>query len=119
MNRTDAIIISDLEVRYRVGVTAEERAQPQRLLITVEFDFDFAPAAAWDDLRRTIDYYAVCQRLLKLGDAREWKLIETVAVDVASTVLSEFGPSGVTVEVKKFVIPEANHVSVRVSRRRT
>lgn len=118
MNHIDTIIISDLAVQYHVGVTAEERAQLQRLLVSVEIDYDFSGAAAWDDLRRTIDYYAVAQRLLHLGDGREWKLIETVAVDVASAILSEFGPVGVRVEVKKFAIPEAAHTAVRVARRR-
>jgi dihydroneopterin aldolase len=31
-------------------------------------------------------------------------LIETLAADIASTVLEEFKPRSVTVEVKKFVI---------------
>ncbi len=31
-------------------------------------------------------------------------------------ILCEFKPSRVTVEVKKFVIPQASHVSVRVTR---
>ena len=42
----DRIIISELEVFYRVGVTEQERSQPQRLLLTVEMALDFAAAAA-------------------------------------------------------------------------
>src|SRR5580692_2910032 len=106
------ITIVDLEVYYCVGVSDEERAQPQRLLLTVELFFDFSGAAAGDRLIRTIDYYEVSQRLLGFGEGRSWKLIEKVAVNVAEMVIGEFKPQGVTVEVKKFVIPQARHVSV-------
>lgn len=112
----DTITIKDLEVFYCVGVPDEERAKPQRLLLTVEMDHDFHSAATEDDLGDTIDYFAVSQRLLKFGDGVHWRLIETLAVDIAQMVLEEFGPRNVTVEVKKFIIPQAQHVSVRVVR---
>lgn len=105
------ITIADLEVHYCVGVTDEERAQPQRLLLTVELFFDYSGAAAGDRLNRTIDYFAVSQRLLKFGENRSWKLIERVAVNVADLILAEFKPQEVTVEVKKFAIPQARYVS--------
>jgi len=110
------ISIVDLEVFYRVGVPDAERAQPQRLLLTVEMEFDFSKAAKTDSIADTIDYFAVSQLLLKFGEGREWKLIEKLAADIADAILSEFKPQSVTVEVKKFVIPQARHVSVRLTR---
>jgi FolB domain-containing protein len=112
----DKIIIKDLEVFYQVGVPDEERARPQRLLVTVEMTRDVRAAAAADDLTETIDYYAVTRRLLKFGDGRSWKLIEKVASDIAGMVFKEFAPDGITVEIRKFVIPEARHVSVQLTR---
>ena len=105
------ITIADLEVYYCVGVPDEERAQPQRLLLTVEMFFDYSGAAAGDRLIRTIDYFAVSQHLLNFGEGRSWKLIEKVAVNVAEMVLAEFKPQAVTGEVKKFAIPQARHVT--------
>ena len=112
----DTITITDLEVFYCIGVPDEERAKPQRLLLTVEMEHDFHTAATEDELGGTIDYYAVAQRLRSFGDGVHWKLIETLAVGVAQMILEDFKPRSVTVEVKKFIIPEARHVSVRVSR---
>lgn len=112
----DTIIIHELEVFYRVGVPDEERADAQRLLLTVEMRKDFTAAAKDDDLAATIDYYAVSRKLLKLGDGRTWKLIETLACDIAQIILSEHGAASVTVEVKKFILPEARHVAVRITR---
>ena len=113
---SDVICIRDLEVFYRVGVPDEERVQPQRLLVTIEIQMDISGAVQSDNLSKTIDYFAVTQRLLEFGEGREWKLIETLASEIAACVRGEFGATGATVEVKKFVIPEALWVSVRVTR---
>jgi FolB domain-containing protein len=112
------IKIVDLEVAYCVGVTDAERAAPQRLLLTVDMTFDFSAAAVSDRLNHTIDYFAVSQQLLGYGNGRSWKLIEKLAVNLADMILSSYRPEEVTVEVKKFVIPQAAYVSVVHSVRR-
>jgi len=112
----DKIRITDLEVSYQVGVTEEERAKPQRLLLSIEMDHDFTLAISRDNLAETIDYSAVSQRRLRCGDGCHWQLIETLAADIAAMILDEFSPKSVCVEVKKFVVPQAAHVSVTVRR---
>ena len=110
------ITIVDLEVFLHVGVPDEERAKPQRLLLTVDMEFDFSVAAISDRVTKTIDYFAVAQFLLKYGEGRSWKLIEKLASDVADEVLGQFQPQAVMVEVKKFPIPQASYVSVSLTR---
>ena len=107
------IKLVDLEVFCRVGVPDAERAVPQRLLLTVEMEQDFTSPAAGDDLEKTVDYFAVSQDLLQFGESRSWKLIEKLAVDISEHVLRRFHPESVTVEVKKFIIPQARWVSVK------
>ena len=73
----DLITISELEVSYCVGVTDEERATPQRLLLSIELLHDFAIAASRDDLWYSIDYQHVSNRLLALGekpDGADWMI---------------------------------------------
>ena len=113
------ISIVDLEVFYRVGVPDEERAKPQKLLLTVEMESDFSAAAKSDSIVDTIDYFAVSQRLLKFGDGKSWKLIEKLAADIADTILTEFNPTAVTVEVKKFIVPQARYIAVNLTRQRS
>ncbi len=114
VNRMDCIVIKDLSVHYHVGVPDEERAQPQRLALTIEMEHDFSGIG--DALDRTIDYYAVSRRLLDFGNGRSWKLIETLAVEIAEMILREFKARRVTVEVKKFILPETEYVAVHVIR---
>ena len=66
----DQITIEDLEVRFHVGVPDEERAEPQRLLITIGMNLDLGPSGANDNLAETIDYHAVYQSVKALGQAR-------------------------------------------------
>lgn len=110
------ISIVDLEVHYRVGVPDQERAKPQRLLLSVEMEFDFSKAAETDSIEFTIDYFAVSQSLLKFGDGKSWKLIEKLGADICKMILATFKPAKVSVKVKKFVIPQSRYVSVTVAK---
>jgi 7,8-dihydroneopterin aldolase/epimerase/oxygenase len=106
------ITIVDLEVFWRVGVTEEERANPQRLLVTVDMSLDFSSAAMSDRIEKTINYQEVADGLLKFGEGRSWKLLEKLVTNIEDWVVDEFKPQGVMVEVKKFCIPQARFVSV-------
>ena len=106
------ITIVDLEVYYCVGVTDEERAKPQRLLLTVDMSLDFSSAAVSDRIERTINYQRLADELLKFGEGRSWKLLEKLVANIAESVMTEYHPQSVLVEAKKFSIPQARFVSV-------
>lgn len=112
------ISIVDLEVFYCVGVTDEERSKPQRLLLTVDMNYDFAAASVSDRIEKTINYQAVAEELLKFGEGRSWKLLEKLVANLADVVLNKYRPQSVLVEAKKFVIPQARYVAVSLTRAR-
>ncbi len=115
----DQIIIQELEVAYRVGVSEDERATPQRLMLNLELQTDFSSAGTSDRLEHTIDYFQVTRRLLAFGEGRSWRLLEKLAEDVANLILTEFQADSVMVEVRKFIIHEARYVAVRIHRGRS
>lgn len=108
----------DLEVNYCVGVTDQERAHPQRLLLTIEVTLDFTAAAMTDRVEKTVNYQRVSDDLLQFGQGRSWKLLEKLVSNLADRILAEYEPDSVYVEAKKFVIPQAKYVSVSTSRAR-
>jgi 7,8-dihydroneopterin aldolase/epimerase/oxygenase len=110
------IAIVDLEVNYHIGVTDAERAQPQRLLITVELNFDFSSAVRSDRVEKTINYQNVADDLLRFGEGRSWKLLERLVTNIADEILNKYKPQSLAVEVKKFIIPQARYVSASVAR---
>jgi len=112
------IIISDLEVSYCIGITDEERAKPQRLLVTVDFTFDFSSASVSDRIEKTINYADVAQELIRYGDNRNWKLLERLVANMSDHIMAKYKPQSLTLEIKKFTIPQARYVSVSLTRTR-
>lgn len=112
------ISIVDLEVFFSVGVSDEERAKPQRLLLTVDLNVDFSSASISDRIEKTIDYHQVVDDLLRFGDNRNWKLLEKLVANVADLIMIKYKPQSVQVEAKKFVIPQARYISVSLTRSR-
>jgi dihydroneopterin aldolase len=116
---SDLIRIVDLEVRTRIGVPEEERAEPQRLLVSLEMEVaGVAAAARTDDVGQTVDYGVVAERVRTFAQARVRKLVETLASELAEEILREFAVQRVRVEVKKFILPDTAHVAIEVERAR-
>jgi 7,8-dihydroneopterin aldolase/epimerase/oxygenase len=112
----DTILIKELEVWYRVGVPDLERAEPQRLLIDIGIEHPFDAAASGDDLEQTVDYSAVCRQLVSFGEGRSWRLLETLSVEIAETLIRNYRIRAVTLEIRKFILPETRYVGVRIRR---
>jgi dihydroneopterin aldolase len=115
---SDLIRIVDLEVASRIGVSDEERARPQRLLVTLEMRVDdFAKAAKEDDLSLTVDYADVAEYVRNFATERPRKLVETFAEDLAEGLLGAFLIKRLRIEVKKYVLPNTRHVAVEIERK--
>lgn len=112
------ISMVDLELHYRIGVSKAERAWPQRLLVTIDMEFDVSKASKSDDIRDTINYFDVAQMLFKWGKRRQWNLIEKLADEIAGLILKEFPPESVTIELKKFPLPESKYISLTLTKHR-
>jgi dihydroneopterin aldolase len=112
----DKIHICELEIFARVGVSDEERAEPQRLTLNISL----WPRASFrdlaDDVSRTIDYSVVCAESRRVAGARANKLIETLADQIADHLLRTFPTRQVSVELRKFALPDAQYAAVIVNR---
>ena len=116
---SDLIRLVDLEAWSTLGVPEAERARPQRLLITVEMRTDAAKAAATDDLASTVNYDAVAQYICHFAGERPRHLLETFAEDLARDLLGAFPIQKLKLKVKKFVLPDTDHVSIEIERKAT
>ena len=113
----DITEIQGLQVAAKVGVPDLERHIPQRLEVHLTLTCDFRDLA--DDLARTADYTAVCDRVRRECAAREFRLIESLADHLAASILAAFPSTAeVALTVRKFVVPATQHVAVKVTRRR-
>ena len=119
MENERIISIRGLEVRARVGVPDEERAAPQRLLIDLKFTALAQPEKLNDDIALTVDYNTVSLRVAEMAGDHPVKLIETLADEIAETLLSEFGLRWIEITIRKFILPQTEWVAVSVRRLKT
>jgi len=112
----DTIRIHRLRAVTHVGVPDAERANAQEVEICLRLVPKIPLVGLDDQLGKTIDYYVVSQSVLKLAVTGERKLIETLADDLARMLLDEFPLAEVGVEVRKFILPETDYVSVELNR---
>ena len=116
MNPHDEIHISALRLSTHIGVPDAERAASQLLEADVTLRIARSFEEMKDELAATIDYAAVAARLQELAAERPRRLIETLAAEMAACALDEFGAAGVTIELRKHILPDTNHVAVRLVR---
>lgn len=114
----DAIRIEQLEVFARIGVPDDERSAPQRLVFNITFWPAHNGPALGDDIARTVNYAAVCAETKSFVQSRSDRLIETLADALANHLLAAFEIQRITIELRKFVLPEVDYVSVTVTRER-
>lgn len=116
----DQVTIRDLRVKARVGVTEDERARAQVLIINITIDADLSGAVQNDELSSTIDYSRVVEDVAEFVRSSETKLLETLGGGIVDRISKMKGVDGVTVEVLKESAPtseEVGPVGVRISKR--
>jgi len=112
----DEIHIEQLEVSTRIGVQEEERAASQRVTISISF-WPYQQTRDLDDnIQQTVNYSAVADETKSFVSDQSTSLIETLAHLLATHLLKSFPIQKVTVELKKFPLEDAKHVSVIVTR---
>lgn len=104
----------ELKISCHLGVPERERRRPQKLLCTAVFPVpSLSRAAADDDLHQTIDYHALSKVLRSEARRIPRKLLERLATDLARTACQRFRLPWIELELKKFILPETRHVSLR------
>ncbi len=112
----DKILIKGLESFACVGVPAEERKHPQRILMDLEMELDLEKAGRLDDVAHTLDYARVVEEIQVFLQGRSFRLVEALAHQVAHRVMDRFSPERVRLRVRKFSVPGTQSVGVEVAR---
>jgi FolB domain-containing protein len=114
----DKITLLGVECKVKLGVPAEERAKRQKVLIDVIMEADCSAAAAQDDFRKAVDYWAIEKLVRETAERGERRLAERLAEDVAAAVLTKVSAVTVKVRKKPYVMPKTAEVIVEIARRR-
>ncbi len=97
----DKIFLNELKVDTVIGLWEWERRIRQTVVIDLEMSADIAKAAATDDVADTLNYKCVAKRVQEFVAGSSFKLVETLAENIASIVCDEFDVAWVRVRVNK------------------
>jgi dihydroneopterin aldolase len=111
LDRLDKISIQGINVLGHHGVDEAERKVGQRLIIDVDLYADLSGAIADDDIRKTVNYEAVCSLVERVAGEEEFLLLESLAADIADNILEKFHAPAAVVRVKKVNLPIATRVA--------
>ena len=110
----------DLKLSCHLGVPEAERHKKQTVLCTIIFPVPaMARASAGDDLKKTVNYHSLSKILQLEARRTPRKLLERLATDLARVALRHFRIPWIELELKKFILPQTRHVSLRVRFTRT
>jgi dihydroneopterin aldolase len=98
---TDEILLEGMRFYAYHGVNPEERALGQRFTVDVVLAVDLRRAGQSDNLAHTVSYSTVYKVVRRIVEGEPRQLIEAVAEEIASVVLTEFPPvEHITVTVR-------------------
>lgn len=116
----DRIYIRDLQLRCVIGVYEEERAERQDIVINLVLEGDFSAAARSDDIADAVDYKVLKKKVIKLVEASQFRLIETLAGRIADACIEHPKVDRVTVTVDKpGALRFARSVAFEITRAKT
>ena len=87
---SDKFILNGIEIFGRHGCSPEEQKLGQNFIVDVEMDLDLSIAGKSDNIEDTVDYPKVLSVVEKIVGGTPKKLIETVAEEIAETILKNF-----------------------------
>lgn len=113
----DRILIEALTVDTIIGVYDWERSIQQSLSLDLVLATDIRSAAATDDLRLTLDYAAICQRIQQFADVHQFALVETFAERLTECLRAELPITWLRLTVRKpGAVPNAASVGLEITR---
>jgi dihydroneopterin aldolase len=115
----DRIVIRELRIQCIVGVLPAERVTPQEVVVSLDVGTDVARAARTGELDHTIDYAALAEQARALVVAGRYRLLETMAEDLARCALQSELAAEVRVTIRKpAAIAGARDAGVEIVRAR-
>jgi dihydroneopterin aldolase len=117
----DRIALRGLRAVGYHGVYEHERETGQDFVVDATLGVDTRPAAAADDLSRTVDYGSLAARLVGIITGEPVRLVETLAERLAGECLAEPAVTEVEITVHKPQAPipfPFDDVAVTILRRR-
>ena len=106
----DKIVIDGIQFHGYHGVSESERKLGQKYRVDIKVGttnrkFNLETAGQEDDLNLTLDYAQVVDVVIEIGTQHSYQLFETLANEIAQSILHRFSATDIWVRVKKLSPP--------------
>ncbi|GLR08180.1 bifunctional dihydroneopterin aldolase/7,8-dihydroneopterin epimerase [Mixta theicola] len=113
----DIVFIEQLSVITTIGVYDWEQTIQQKLVFDVELAWDNRKAAASDDVNDCLSYADVASAIVEHVEQGRFALVERVAEEVATLLLTRFACPWVRIKLSKpGAVAQATQVGVIIER---
>jgi dihydroneopterin aldolase len=115
----DKIHINGISCQAYVGVPLQERENPQEVVIDLTLSLDLEMAARTDQVKSTVDYQKIVEKVESAVTQGPFQLVEALAAQVCHSVLTDTRIKSAQVRVRKFPEPlrdRVGYVEVEMTR---
>ncbi len=113
----DKLVIKDIKLSTRIGIHPWEQQCNQNLHLDLALQTNAKAIAEHDDIQQAINYDEIVQHILHFVKEHQFKLIETLAEQLAQQLLMHFSTQWVQITLHKpGALQQASDVAIMIER---
>ena len=118
-SRLRHVFVKDLQIEARLGIHAQERLDPQRIIVNIDLSVKEGSNPISDDIRNVVSYEIVVKKVERIVAEGHVNLVETLAELIARECLKDDRVMAARVRIEKpDIIANARSVGVEIERLR-
>ena len=106
----DRVTLAGIKIYPKIGVTSEERSEPQECEADLSIWDNFEGAASRDSIETSIDYVRLLAVVQEVASTGEFSLVETLAYKIVRNILEVFPVTRAQVKIRKRPVSLLNQV---------
>lgn len=115
----DEIFIKNLALTMSVGIYPVEKANPQRVFVSLVCSVDrLPPETDLQDIAQVVSYEGIVKDIAAIADARHYNLLEDLGAEICKKISQDKRVRAIDVTLEKpDILPQTQGVGVRLVRR--
>ena len=113
----DSIVIKNIEVSCLIGINADEKINPQPIIINLKLFTSFEKASQSDQIEDTINYSTLVKSIKEFTTKSRFNLLETMGEKLSKKILEDKKIKEVEIEIIKPNALASERVSIIIKRK--
>ena len=119
-NYEKKVLIKELILNLRLGYYDFEKAEPQKVMFSLEVDYRNKKPTNDKDLKSIVNYDKLVKLIKKLVKNKHYNFLETLAEDVFDELFKDIRIDKITLQIEKLeIIKDCSSVGIQISKKRS